>query len=166
MRILADSKFENKNPNLSMQIKLLISLLHKDVAQGLNGFVAIISPMFGCISARVVFVGVSSSTKANARIIRAAIILIVACDSDPCFRIATAGYCIESFPVAVWLQRGTWNQRLPFVTTQRSGTVRPIGDQGVKWAGFRIEVDWNELGLSFSLHSETDFGKRCGPVSW
>ena len=40
----------------------------------------------------------------------------------------------------------------------------PVSNQGVQRVG--MHVDDSELDLVVDLHTETDLGERCVPISW
>ena len=117
------------------------------------------------VSARVGFIGISSSTKPNSRVTGPAIVSVVTNDTDPgfgSFPFTTSS--IESFLVTFALQGGIrTNQWLPCVTTQWGGVVMPISDQRVQGVG--LLVDDNKVDrLLTDLHTEADLGEGCGPV--
>ena len=116
------------------------------------------------VSACVVIIMISSSTKPNSRVTGSAIEIVVARDTDPGFgRIISFTNSIKSFLVTVELQGGLrTNQWLPRVTTQWGSAVLPISDQRVQ--GVRLLVDNNKLDLLADLHTKADLGEGCVPV--
>ena len=116
------------------------------------------------VSACVVIITISVSTKPNSRLTGSAIAVVVTNDTDPGFgstRIFTNS--IETFLVTTGLQGGLrTNQWLPRVTTQWGSAVVPISDQRVQ--GVRLLVDNNKLDLLADLHTKADLGEGCVPV--
>ena len=116
------------------------------------------------VSACVVIIMISSSTKPNSRVTASAIEVVVTKDTDPGFGITRSfTNSIKCFFVTVELQGGLrTNQWLPRVKTQSGVAVLPISDQRVQ--GVRLLVDNNKLDLLADLHTKADLGEGCVPV--
>ena len=128
-------------------------------------FLAIIWSMGSFVTTRDGIIScLSTSTKSNSRVARAAMFLVVTNDTDSGFGIFRPfTNSIESFLVTVELQGGLrTNQWLPRVTTQRCVAVLPISDQRVQ--GIRLPVDDNKPDLLAELHTEADLGEGSDPV--
>ena len=135
--------------------------LHQDVSHGYNAFIPIISSSLRHVSTSNGVTRPSCRTKSDSGITRIASIPIIAKDTDSSF--TTAADRIESFPIAVVLQRPLrTNQCLPRVTTQWGSVVLPVSDQWVQRTG--LLVDDNEVDLLADLHTKTDLGEGCVPV--
>ena len=148
----------------AFRVFLLVSI-NQNVTHGFNVFISIIRFTSSLISTGVIGIISSSCTKSNPGVAREAVILVVRSDADSCFgviRLTTDN--IEPFRVTVNLQRGLWaNKLLPRVTTQWGVSVFLVSDQWVKRAG--LHIDYNESDLFTDLHTETDLGEGCVPVS-
>ena len=116
------------------------------------------------VSACVVIIMISSSTKPNSRLTGSAIAVVVTNDTDPGFgRTGMFTNSIETFLVTVELQGGLrTNQWLPRIKTQWGSAVLSISDQRVQ--GVRLLVDNNKLDLLADLHTKADLGQGCVPV--
>ena len=120
-------------------------------------------------SARVGVIVWPSCTKSDSDINIKAVIFIVGEKADPCFwssRLPISSQWVKIKPlfVAINLRGRIWaNQGPPCVTTQIGRTVLSVGDQWVQ--GICSLVDDNEPELLVDLHTETDLGEWCVPVS-
>ena len=143
---------------------LLVSI-HQNVTHGFNVFISFIRWKRSLVSTCVRVIRLPSCTKPNPGVARIAVILVVSSYANSCFgKTRPTTDNIEPFCVTVRLQGGLWaNKCLPRVTTQRGVSVFSVSDQWVKRAGLRI--DYNESDLFTDLHTETDLGEGCVPVS-
>ena len=145
-------------------------LLYQDVSHDFNELRPIIKTGFVCNdSARVGVIVWPSCTKPDSDINITAVISIVGEKADPCFwspRLPISFQWVKIKPLFVAINRRgrIWaNQGPPCVTTQIGRTVLSVGDQWVQ--GICSLVDDNEPELLADLHTETDLGEWCVPVS-
>ena len=147
------------------------SSLHQDVPHGFNELLSIIkTALVGDDSTRVGVIVWPSCTKPDSGINIMAVICIVGYKTDPCYSSLklpkrVQWVKIEPLSVAVNLRGRLWtNQGPPCVTTQISRTVLSVSDQRVQ--GICLLIAGNEPELLVDLHTKTDLGEWCVPVSW
>ena len=162
--LLLNRSESNLNISINFPCFSLVSV-NQNVTPGFNVFISIIRETESLVSTCVTVIRFPSCTKPNPGVAREAVILVVSNDADSRFgelRLATQN--IKPFLVTVRLQGGLWaNECLPRVTTQRGVSVFSVSDQWVKRAG--LHIDYNESDLFTDLHTETDLGEGCVPVS-
>ena len=150
-----------------MRLLLVVQLMwmHQNVTHSLNGPVSIIPSVSYHAPTRNVFVRITSSTKSNPGITITAVVLPVSSDTNSCPRVATAGSLnVKPLYVGANLQ-GSFraNQILPCIKTQWGGTMLPISNQWVQRV--HLLIDFSELDSTANLHTNTDLGEGCVPVS-
>ena len=125
------------------------------VPESLDALVAIIPTVPGHISARGVFVRISTRTEADAGIVWAAVVLVIAANSNPHHRHAAVRLGIEAFPVTVRLQGWTGHQSFPGRAAELGSAVLAVGDEIVqRWAR---GGEGQEPRLAVDLHTEANF---------
>ena len=129
-----------------------------------------VSPLFLAASLPHVLLSSPCPPEPNPIITGSAAILAVTQNSNPCFGpnqvtpVFRRLFYIKSFFVAIGLQ---WNLRtnqpLPRVTTQWGCTVFAISDQWVE--RLRLPRNGYVPNVTVDLHTKTDFGEWCVPIS-
>ena len=141
--------------------------LYQDVTHGLDMFVSVVWGVRSLVSTGVGPVLMPSCTEPDPGVTRNALIFLIGHVSNSCFgKVNVITHGIKTFPVAVELERGLrTDQRLPCVTSQWSGAVFTIWNQGVQRASRFVQN--KESGFfSRDLHAKADLCKRCVPVGW
>ena len=145
---------------------VLVSLsLYHGISHCLNISVSIIWSKTSHVATRDGFFRAASCTKTDTGISTFAIRLLVTNNTNPCFKVHGIALWIETLFVAVKLQGCVCtNQRLPFITTKRNGTILPVSDKWIK--GSCLHVSDYEIGVTSDPHTKADLRERFLPVSW
>ena len=138
-------------------------LLHQYVAHGFDMLISVIGRKRSLVAAGVAVIMSPSGSKANPRVAAVTVVLVIPNYSDSCFRsTGVLSDRIETFGVAVGLQRTLPYQTLPLVSTQGGIALFAIGNQWVKRAGALFKEDG--VQLSIDLHSKTDLIEGRVPI--